>query len=104
MELSDLCNDKLLAKVVSYGLPFMFERRSTDSWYFCLLLDNGMEIGISCLNDIVTDSFSNVWLDVELLEGDFDWSSNKFKGAPSSRTRANINLNKVVAIYEIADT
>lgn len=100
----ELLNSELLKKIVSYNFPFMFKRMSTDSWYFCLMLDNGIEIGVSSLNDIVIDYFGNVWLDVELLHDGFDWLGKKYKGVPSSRTKANINLNKIVAIYEIADT
>ena len=104
MVLEELYDSEIFRKIVSYNFPFMFKRMCTDVWYFCLMLDNGVEVGVSSLNDIVIDYFGNVWLDVELLEDDSSCVHKEYKGAPSSRTRANINLNKIVAIYEITDT
>ncbi|MBD3882922.1 hypothetical protein IFO70_14225 [Phormidium tenue FACHB-886] len=89
-------------------LPSWFvTRMMSDSWYFGLLTVSNTIIGIQCIDDVQQAADGTIWLDVTLLDTNLlrtDVLQQDVLIAPTSRTRASINVNQIVAAFELEDT
>lgn len=82
-------------------LPAWFvDRMMADNWLFGLMMTDGTVIGIQCINRVTQSADGTIWLDVELINHDFD---GVFV-APTIRLTASINASHVMAAFELADT
>jgi hypothetical protein len=89
-------------------LPSWFvTRMMSDSWYFGLLTVNNVIIGIQCIDQVHQATDGTIWLDVTLLDTNPIRSDSLLQDiliAPTSRTRASINVNHIVIAFELEDT
>ena len=89
-------------------LPSWFvTRMMSDSWYFGLLTINNVIIGIQCIDEVHQAIDGTIWLDVTLLDTNpirSDSLQQDILIAPTSRTRASINVNHIVVAFELEDT
>lgn len=87
---------------------WLTERMMTDTWSFGLLTGTGHLICISHISAISQDEAGDLWLDVELLEGDSlpgtTPQSLPRLFSPTSRTTASVAVRHIVAAFELADT
>lgn len=88
-------------------LPAWFTSRMMyDVRAFGLLTINGTVIGIQCIDSISQASDQSIWIDVTLLDTNYHSPIRgiPFIVAPTSRLTASINVNHIVAAFELADT
>jgi hypothetical protein len=90
-------------------LPAWFiPRMMDDTWSFGLLTTAGVIIAIHCIDRVYQDANSGLWIDVELQEKSMILPDHIAKArifvAPTSRTKASIQVSTIVAAFELADT
>ncbi|MBI4780326.1 MAG: hypothetical protein HY785_03280 [Oscillatoriophycideae cyanobacterium NC_groundwater_1537_Pr4_S-0.65um_50_18] len=82
-------------------------RMMSDSWYFGLLTTNNKILGIQCIDEVYQAADGSIWMDVTLLDTNLlrrDTILQEVIIAPTSRTRASINVNHIIAAFELEDT
>jgi hypothetical protein len=82
-------------------------RMMSDSWYFGLLTTNNKILGIQCIDEVYQAADGSIWMDVTLLDTNLlrqDTILQEVIIAPTSRTRASINVSHVIAAFELEDT
>ena len=88
-------------------LPAWFvTRMMTDHWFFGLLTDTGIIIGVEHIRSVNLGADGLVWLDVTLLsEPPLQTPPGmNLLIAPTDRTDASIAASHIVAVFELADT
>lgn len=82
-------------------------RMMSDSWYFGLLTTSNKILGIQCIDEVYQAADGSIWMDVTLLDTDLlrrDTIQQEVIIAPTSRTRASVNVSHVIAAFELEDT
>jgi hypothetical protein len=88
----------------------LIERMLTDEWYFVIVLNNGMAVAVTHLDNIHKDASGNLWFDVRMLsDANFYWKDGmaeifKFITSPTSRKKATIAVSSIAMIFEAMDT
>lgn len=84
-------------------LPWFIERCSSDIWYFGILVEGGITIGISTINSITEDG---QWIDVQLLDRNFDDGAFPMRilKASCEREAMSIKIDKIIGVFELCST
>lgn len=85
-------------------LPTWFvPRMMEDTWFFGLLLSTGRVLAIEHINEVHQAADGSLWIDIDMCGDPVNaWPS--VIHAPTSRTRASVNVAHIVCALELADT
>lgn len=84
---------------------WFYERMSEDSWQFGLLLDTGITLAITHIQNISHAADGSLWLDVEMMSSHpTQYADESVWISPTSRTVASVAVSHIVAAFELADT
>ena len=85
-------------------LPAWFvPRMMDDTWVFGLLLSTGRVLAVEHIDEVHQAADGSLWVDVDMREGPVDtWPT--VIHAPTSRTRASVNVAHIVCALELSDT
>jgi hypothetical protein len=84
-------------------LPAWFvPRMMDDTWVFGLLLSTGKVLAIEHIDEVHRAADGSLWIDVDMCGDPVDaWAALH---APTSRTRASVNVAHIVCALELSDT